>query len=214
MTIKEPIVVFGAGGHARVVVDAINTQGKYKILAVVDEGKVGTEFAGLKVLADEKTVEPTNFVVALGDNRLREKIFGHLEQCGWTPVLVQHSTAIVASDVIIAAGTVIFAGAIINPRTTLGRNCIINSGAIVEHDCQIESNAHIATGARLAGTIKVGEGALIGAGCTILPNISIGSWSILGGGSVAIEDVPAGATAVGVPARVKKIRQDIASATV
>jgi sugar O-acyltransferase (sialic acid O-acetyltransferase NeuD family) len=214
MSTKEQIVLFGAGGHARVVADAVKTQGRYIISAVVDPGKAGTEFQGMKVQADEKDLAPNNFIVALGDNLLRRKVFCQLEESGWAPVVVQHSSAIVASDAKIASGTVLFARSIVNPNSTIGKNCIINSGAIVEHDCHIESHAHIATGACLAGTVKIGEGTLIGVGCSILPNLSIGSWSILGGGSVAISDVPANSTAAGVPARIKKVRQDITASKV
>jgi acetyltransferase EpsM len=214
MSTKEQVVLFGAGGHARVVADALRTQGKYIISAVVDPGKAGAQFEGIKVQADAKDLPPANFVVAIGDNQLRKQVFCHLEVTGWTPVVVQHSSAVIASDATIANGTVLFARSVVNPNSTIGKNCIINTGAIVEHDCRVDSHAHIATGACLAGTVKIGEGSLIGVGSRILPNLSIGSWSILGGGSVAISDVPANSTAVGVPARVKKVRKDIAPAKV
>jgi sugar O-acyltransferase (sialic acid O-acetyltransferase NeuD family) len=214
MSTLEQVVLFGAGGHAKVVADALRTQGKYTVSAVVDPNRAGIEFEGCTVQANEKGLTPTNFVVAIGENQLRKKVFCGLEVNGWTPVVVQHSSAIVASDATIENGTVLLARSVINPNSTIGKNCIINTGAIVEHDCRVDSHAHIATGACLAGTIKIGEGSLIGVGARILPNLSIGSWSILGGGSVAISDVPANSTAVGVPARVKKDRQDISAAKV
>jgi sugar O-acyltransferase (sialic acid O-acetyltransferase NeuD family) len=214
MSTKEQVVLFGAGGHAKVVADALKTQGRYIICAVVDPGKAGEEFEGITVRADEAGMSPAKFIVAIGENELRKQIFCQLEEAGWTPVVVQHPSAIVANDATIESGTVLFARSVVNPNSKIGKNCIINTGAIVEHDCRVDSHAHIATGACLAGTVKIGEGSLIGVGSRVLPNLSIGSWSILGGGSVAISDVPANSTAVGVPARVKKVRQDITPAKV
>src|SRR5271163_4986685 len=96
MTTKESIVVFGAGGHAKVVADAIRAQGKYLITAIVDPGKADTSFCGLNVRANELSLTPTNFIVALGNNHLRQEVFNQLRTTGWTPALVIHPTAILA----------------------------------------------------------------------------------------------------------------------
>jgi sugar O-acyltransferase (sialic acid O-acetyltransferase NeuD family) len=202
--LKPKILVFGSGGHAKVVVDAIECQKKFQIQALVDPFSAVPTLAGYPVLRDHADLAPGNFVVAIGDNAIRKKLYSSLVLDGWTPQAVIHPSAIIARDTQIGAGTVIFAGAIINPASILGENTIINTAATVDHDGNIGSHCHIAPGCHLAGNVLVSEGAFLGIGVRVIPKVKIGSWSVAGAGSVLIKDVDAHTSVVGVPAKLFK----------
>jgi sugar O-acyltransferase (sialic acid O-acetyltransferase NeuD family) len=204
--LKPRILVFGSGGHAKVVVDAIECENKFQIQALVDPFSTLQSLAGYPVLRDHSDLAPGNFVVAVGDNAIRKKIYSQLVLDSWTPQAVIHPSAIIARDSQIGAGTAIFAGAIINPASIVGENTIINTAATVDHDGNIGSHCHIAPGCHLAGNVLVAEGSFLGIGVRVIPKIKIGSWSVVGAGSVLIKDVDAHSTVVGVPARLVKKR--------
>lgn len=201
MTEKPRIVVFGAGGHAKVVIDIIRQQGEFEIEAIVDPITTAEELYGIDIRPSYEDLAPQRFVIAIGDNRVRKREFEKMRTTGWSPCTVSHPSAVIAPDVRVGAGTVIMAGAIINPATVISENCIINTGATIDHDCVIGSHTHIAPGCNLAGTVITEEGAFLGIGTKVVPGIKIGAWSVAGAGSVLIEDVPAEVTVVGVPAR-------------
>jgi sugar O-acyltransferase (sialic acid O-acetyltransferase NeuD family) len=204
--LKPRILVFGSGGHAKVVVDAIECQNKFQIQALIAPFSTSATLAGYEVLREHAGAVPGNFVVAIGDNAIRKKLYLELVQDGWTPQAVIHPSAIIARDSKIGAGTVIFAGAIINPASVVGDNTIINTAATIDHDGNIGSHCHIAPGCHLAGNVLVSEGAFLGIGACVIPKVKIGSWSVAGAGSVLLKDVDAHTTVVGVPAKLVKKR--------
>jgi sugar O-acyltransferase (sialic acid O-acetyltransferase NeuD family) len=141
-------------------------------------------------------------VITIGSNRARSAVAARLE--GGCFAIAVHPMAWVAPTVRLGGGTVVFAGAIIQPDTVIGRHVIVNTGASIDHDCQVGDCGHIAPGARLAGGVTIGEGAFIGIGAVVIPGVRIGAWATVGAGAAVIRDVPAGATVVGVPARCRE----------
>ena len=205
------IVVVGAGGHARVVADVIRLRGDYLIRGFVDGAhpdRRGREFEGSEVLGgdDQLTALRAEGVryaaVAVGDNAARLRIAEQLQNLGYELPALIHPDATVAASVRVGAGTVVFARAVVNPATTLGRVVIINTAASVDHDCDIGDAVHIAPGAHLAGEVRVGPGALIGVGSAVRPRITIGRGATVGAGAAVVADVAAETTVGGVPARV------------
>ena len=198
------VLIYGAGGHGKVVLDALECSGR-RVVGFVDDdtSRAGGEHCGhrIHVWPPEEVGEDAEYVVAIGDNEQRrqvtERVLGLRRELG-TAI---HPCAIIARDVEIAAGAMILAGAVINPGARVGRGSIINTCAVVDHDCRIGEFAHVAPGARVAGHVRVGEGALIGIGATVNPRVAIGSGAVVGAGAVVTADVAAGATVVGVPAR-------------
>lgn len=65
------------------------------------------------------------------------------------------------------------------------------------------------TGYTRLGRIKIGDHVFLGANATVLPGVTIGNGAVIGAGSVVTHDVPAGAVAVGVPARVIGTTQEL-----
>lgn len=207
----KDIVIVGAGGHARVVLDVIRQTGGFNVRGFIDTASrdgQNTMHEGLPIFTGDAAVEELRSegveyaVIAIGDNQARQTMAERLSKSDFTMATLVHPSAIIANGVAIGSGTVIFAGVIINPSTYIGDNVILNTAATIDHDCVIENCAHIAPGVHLAGHVRVGERALVGVGAAVKPNIRIGNDARVGVGAAVIHDVPRGVTVVGVPARV------------
>lgn len=205
---KEKIFVFGASGHAKVVIDVIERQGLYDIVFLVDDDPAlkGTHFYGYPVIGGkqellEARVQICGGIVAIGSNRARIAVAQWLSDSGFPLVSAIHPFAQLGRGSTVAVGTVIMAGAVINSDTHIGRNVIVNTRASIDHDCIIGDGVHIAPGATLCGTVSVGTGSFICAGATVIPNLTIGNNVIVGAGSTVISNVPDKVIAVGSPAK-------------
>ncbi len=196
---KQRIAVFGAGGHGKVVVDAIECTAGLTVACVVDDRPLagatllGHPLAGGREVLLARRDEIDGVIVAIGDNRARAAAARWLGEHGLTLVCVVHPAAVVARSARIGAGTLIMPGAVVNAEARIGENTIINSGAIVEHDCDIEAAVHVAPGAVLCGGATVGAGTLVGAGAVVLPGVCIGPGCLVKAGTIVIRDMEADA---------------------
>lgn len=205
---KEKIFVFGASGHAKVVIDVIERQGLYEIAYLVDDNPAlkGQDFFGYVVIGGKEDLlalpkRLLGGIVAIGSNHARNVVAAWLTGEGFDLVRVIHPSAQVGRGTTIGPGTVIMAGAVVNSDTRIGRNVIVNSRASVDHDCCIGDFAHLAPGSTLCGSVSVGEGTFVCAGATVIPNLILGKYVLVGAGSTVIRDVPDRATVAGVPAK-------------
>ena len=204
------IVVYGAGGQARVLLELMDRAGMSPIAGVIDDNVDfhGTTIDGVPVLGPIERLAGIirvqrihRAVIAIGDNVHRKKFADHARALGLRlPVLI-HPNAYVSPHAKLGEGTVVLAGAIVSTHAKIGELGIINTRASVDHDCELGDYVHIGPGATLCGNVTVGNGTLIGAGATIVPGLIIGDDSIVGAGSTLIRDVPSHCTVVGSPAR-------------
>ncbi len=196
-------VCVGAGGHAKVVLDAAIAAGLGRPVVVDDDPmRVETIIMGVHVkLRSERTVpRGTSAHVAIGNNLARCRVFNELSEFGCIITTIMHPRATVSSDAKIAAGSFLAAGAVIAPGAMLGIGCIVNHCAVVDHDCDIGPWTHLAPNVALGGGVKIGSHCLIGTGATILPGISIGDRCTVGAGAVVTRHVADASTVSGVPA--------------
>jgi sugar O-acyltransferase (sialic acid O-acetyltransferase NeuD family) len=205
----ERIFVFGASGHAKVVIDAARLQG-YRVEAAFDDdfSLHGRTVSGCPVVGGMQELAAwcaahgvAAGIVAIGSNRARMAVADSIERSGLRLVSVVHPAATVAADACIGAGSVLMAGAVVNPDAHIGRNVIVNTAASIDHDCVLEDGAHVGPGCRLCGNVLVGAGALLGVGSVVIPGVRIGTGALVGAGAAVVRDVPAGARVAGVPAR-------------
>lgn len=205
------VIGLGAGGHAKVVLDALLAAG-VEVVGLLDaRGDLrGTSVLGIPILGGDEMLDDlraqgvTHAFIGVGSTRdvsPRRRLYELIVARGLEPLTVVHPRAIVSADARLGRGGTILAGAIVNPGVSVGDNVIVNTGAIVEHDCVLGDHVHVATGARLAGGVTVEACAHVGIGASVRQGVRIGRDAVVGAGSVVIDDVPAGATVVGVPAR-------------
>jgi sugar O-acyltransferase (sialic acid O-acetyltransferase NeuD family) len=209
---NKRVLVWGAGGHGKVVVDALMASGEWKVVAVLDEDqkKHGTEVLGVKVLSFEgdvadvaKRLDCKRVAIAIGDNYTRFKKIQLARRAGLTPVNVVHPRAHISRFVKMGEGVTILAGATINPGTTIEDNVCVNTSASVDHDNYLSESCHIFPNATLTGGVRIGRFAYVGSGAVIAPNLTIGKYSCVGAGAVVLADVAEGKLVFGVPAKVR-----------
>jgi sugar O-acyltransferase (sialic acid O-acetyltransferase NeuD family) len=196
------MLIYGAGGHARVLMSCLRAS-DLKIDAVFDDDECKSEILHLPV---EKQYQPENFkfkplLIAIGDNLTRYQIAQRISHRFGQLI---HPSALVDYSVLIGAGTVILHRAIVQAGARIGRHVIINTGATIDHDCQVEDFVHIAPGSILCGNTSIGAFSLIGAGSVIVPGTHIGSHCHIAAGSVITRNIPDGSIVRGNPGRILK----------
>src|SRR5690554_5450418 len=198
----DKIYLYGASGHGKVIAEIAEENG-FEVQAFIDTDKTKISIFNYKVVHQIPT-DVSNLMIAIGNNNIRKKIAEENSELTY-PVLI-HPSANISKRSIIKDGTVLMAGVSVNTDVYIGKHCIINTNASIDHDCIIEDFVHISPNAALAGNVEVGEGTHIGIGACIIQGIKIGKWCIIGAGAVIIKDVPDGATVVGNPGRIIKIK--------
>lgn len=200
---KQEVIVIGAGGHGKVVADIVLSRGDILLGFLDDSRDAGENLCGIPVLGkicDHVNYPNARFVIGIGGAEARRKIARQLEGVDWYTAV--HPTAVISPmGTQIGAGTVVMAGAIVNPCARIGKHCIINTGSSVDHDDQIGDYCHISVGARLAGTVTLGENVWIGIGATVSNNLDLCDNCMIGAGAVVVRSISESGTYVGVPAR-------------
>lgn len=197
---SNKLVIIGASGHGKVVADIALRVG-YSEVVFLDDAEGLVECAGLPVVgrsSDAEKFEDSDFFVAIGNAKIRERIQSGLR--GKLATLI-HPNASVSRRVSIGEGTVVMAGAVINSNAVIGEGCVVNTCASVDHDCVVGDYVHISVGAHLAGNVHVGSGTWVGIGATVSNNVTICHDCMIGAGAVVVRDITEPGTYVGVPAK-------------
>lgn len=205
-----PVIVIGAGGHARVLIEALRLCST-PILGIVDADieKRDANLSGVPVIGNDDEIlkyrpDEVALVNAVGSvkrTERRQEIFDRFKEAGYIFAVVIHPSAVIASDAVIEEGVQIMAGAIVQPGCVIGRNTIINTKASADHDCSIGCDVHLAPGVTLSGNVRIGNGTHVGTGSSVIQGITIGKNSVIGAGAAVIKDIPDNSVFTGVPAR-------------
>lgn len=205
----ERVIVVGAGGHAKVVIDVLRAAG-HEVVALFDDdaSRHGQLFRGVPVagaadavVAHAAAAGLRHFLVAIGHNAVRLGIARRLEAAGLEGIAAVHPSAVVAPGVTLGPGTVVMPGACLNADARLGAHVIVNTGARVDHDCVVGDGVHLAPGVVLCGNVRIGELAFLGAGSTVIPGMAIGARASVGAASAVVRPVADDNKVRGVPAR-------------
>lgn len=197
METTDKVYLYGASGHAKVVMDILR-KAYYDVPCLIDDNHAINELAGLPVVHSADGLSP--IIVTIGDCQIRRKIVEKLGVREYITVI--HPCAVKAESVKLGYGTVVMAGAILNPCAEVGNHCIVNTDASVDHDVKIGDFVHVAPHCTLCGEVEVGEGTWIGAGTTVIQGIHIGKDCFIGAGSVVVKDIPDNCLCYGNPARI------------
>lgn len=198
------IAVIGAGGHAQVVASTLIAAG-HEVVGFYDDDpqKWGSKIFNIPVIGSIAKLTSDNCshaILGIGSNEVRKRL---AEQLDLEWIAVVHPFAWVHPEVSLGAGTVVCAGAIVQPNAQIGLHAIINTKASVDHDCCVGDYVHLAL-SHLAGGAIAEEGAFLALGSVVLPGVRVGAWATLSAGAIAMKDVPPKTIAAGVPARVIK----------
>ena len=205
---KEPILIYGAGGLGKEVLSLVRALDKFEPVGFIDDGvRKGTVIKGVKVLGGVDFLNsyspPVNMVLAVGDPSAKAMLLKAIDPSRvYFPVLI-HPSVIVQDEggVSIAGGTIIGAGCILTTDISIGAHVLINLNSTVGHDTSIGDFSSIMPGTNIAGNVQIESGVLVGSGSNILNGIRVGSFSTIGMGSVVIRDVAPETTVAGVPAK-------------
>jgi sugar O-acyltransferase (sialic acid O-acetyltransferase NeuD family) len=198
---KQPILLVGAGGHARACIDVIEQQGVFSVAGLVGlPDEVGSRLLGYPVLGTDEDLpvllgDYTHALVTVGQIKTpvpRIRLFGVVEQSGCTLPVIVSPRAYVSPHATLGIGTIVMHGAVINAGAVVGRNCIINSQSLVEHDVVISDHCHIATAASINGGVHIGPGTFIGSGSSVRQLVKIGERCMIGMGQRVVADCEAG----------------------
>lgn len=197
METTDKVYLYGASGHAKVVMDIAKLT-HFDVPCLIDDNPAVNELAGVPVVHSSEGLTP--IIVTIGDCQIRRRIVEKLGARDYLTLI--HPSAVKAESVKIGEGNVVMAGAILNPYVVVGNHCIINTGASVDHDSIIHDFVHIAPHCTLCGEVEIGEGTWVGAGTTIIQGIHIGKNCFIGAGAVVVKDIPDNSLCYGNPARV------------
>jgi UDP-perosamine 4-acetyltransferase len=211
------VVLIGAGGHAKVVIELLKKTADIEIIGLIekDSTSIGKKLMDVPVIGTDEQLanmfnnEITSVLItvgSVGDNTPRKKLYDNLKQLGFSYINAVHPSAILSGYATLGEGNTLMAGSIIGPGAEIGNNVIVNTGSIIEHDCRIGDHVHIAPGVKLSGGVQIGSCAHLGTGATVIQNIKIGANCLIGAGTVVISDIPDNAVMVGNPGRVIKFR--------
>jgi len=211
------VFILGAGGHCKMVLDALRSQAEKacgffqpKDHVCLDRAPMRSEIMGVAIQeeSDENIArlieQGYEGFVAVGENRLRQKLLRRIKDLGAPIATIISSHAIVSNWAKVGSGSVVMPGAILGADVEVGEGCIINTASSVDHDGYVGNFAHLCPGTRLAGKVKIGEGAFLGTGCSVIPERTIGNWTLLAAGAVVITDIPDSARWAGCPAKPMK----------
>ena len=206
------VVIIGAGGHGKVVLDILRAAGQHEAVGFIDSfaNRAGTSFAGLKIFGPANMLPKLRqqgirgAIVAIGDCRARQMYAKLLVEQGFELANAIHPTASISPSATVGRNVVVAALAAVSTEARLADSVILNTSCVVDHECELGDAVHVCPGAHLAGRVRVGAGAWIGLGANVIQCMSVGEHATVGAGAVVIQDVPAYATVVGVPARVIK----------
>jgi len=212
----DNIVIIGSSGHAKVVIDIVQQEGRFNIVGLLDRFRsVGDQTSGYPILGKEEDLPNLigvhllkGAIIAIGDNFTRSKVAARIKAISPDLLLVSaiHPAASIASEVIIGEGTVVMAGVSINPCASIGRFCILNTHSSLDHDSVLADFASLAPGAIAGGNCRIGQYSAISIGAVLSHGVSIGEHTVIGAGSLVMKSIESFTVAYGTPAKVIRTR--------
>lgn len=207
-------IVYGTGGHGKVVIDILRSRQK-KIIGVMDDGCTADNWNGLQNLGGMGQLDQiilkypeALYIVAIGNNTIRMNVVERLKQVSVQFGTAIHSSAVIGSNISIGEGTVVMPNAVINADTHIGEHVIINTAATIDHDCRIKHFTHISPGVHMAGGVTIGCHSHVGISASLIPGVCVGNNTTVGAASCVVHNLPDHVVAVGCPAKIIKNLQD------
>ena len=207
---NKPVIVVGAGGHAKVVVDALLAV-HTALIGITDanHARKGDRLMGITVLGNDDVLAdyPPNavdLVLGIGSVRVsaaRQRIFEQFKMAGYQFRTFVHPSAFVSREAALGEGCQVMAGAVIQAGANLGANVLVNTHVSIDHDCRIGDHVHLGPGSVLCASVNLGAGSHVGGGSTIIQGIQLGRDVQVGAGALIIRDCNDRTCHIGVPGK-------------
>ena len=205
------IVIFGSSGHAKVIVDIIESNNNFELIGFIDKlVPKGTIILDYKVIGDDsllpKLMNKYKFnkgIVGIGDNFVRSKVVDFIKKIAPDFQFINciHHSAKLSNHSKLGVGNVVMAGVSINASTTISDHCILNTNSSLDHDCRMENFSCLAPNSAVGGNCSIGHFSYVGIGASIFNGVSIDDNCVVGGGSVLNKDAISDSTYYGIPAK-------------
>lgn len=200
------LYIFGCGGHARSIINAVKTAQRECDIVLVDPNcKEGERILGCETMREDIFWEQQNgkfeYLVGIGDNQKRKQMYKRAMEAGGVPQKILSISAVFGLECMVGAGTYVAEKVYIGPLAEVGRNAIINTGSVIEHETKIGDHTHCAPGTVVCGRCNIGNSVFLGAGSTVIDGITITNDVVIGAGSVVIRNIHEKGTYVGCPAK-------------
>lgn len=208
---KDQVIIIGASGHAKVIIDVFERMGTYEILGLFDDHIItGTEVLGYRLLGKLMNVRPflsehpgVQVFIAIGDNWTRYQVKSQLEQethnIKWAQAI--HPFSHIGKGSKLGTGIAVFAGAVINSEAQLGDFAIVGSNSNIDHESRLGEYASLGPGCTLGGNVNIGDFSAIGLGADLIHGLTIGAHTIIGAGSTVLQNFGDKIVVYGTPAK-------------
>jgi sugar O-acyltransferase (sialic acid O-acetyltransferase NeuD family) len=206
---NDPFVIIGCGGHSLSIIAMVNESLENKVIGYTDLVNKGTVL-GVSYLGSEELLDPlkhSNLLMGISytnspkDRSLRFNLTTSLENRGFCFPFFSSKSSIIADDIILKKGTLVFNGAIINTSSEIGEHAVINTGSVVEHGCRIGNQFFLGPRAVVCGDVQIGNNVFIGAGSVLKDSISVCDDVIIGMSSVVTKNITEPGVYIGNPAK-------------
>ncbi len=194
---EDSLILYGAGGHCKVVIDILDALGK-EVAGIVDDNPRTDLFMNFRLETPKNSYRSA--IITIGNCKIREAIANRIDVEEFFTAV--HPSAIVSPRSRIGEGTVVMQGAVIQACANIGNHCIINTKASVGHDVVVHDFVHVASGATVCGEVEIGACTWLGAGSVVKQGVKIGRNCMIGAGSVVVKDIPDNVVAFGNPCHV------------
>lgn len=201
------VIIAGAGAHCKVILDIIQDSTNFEVVGLLDSCEQ-TALLGVPIVGTDSMAEALyqkgvrRAFVAIGDNKIRQKVTVHLKTIGFQMINVVSRHAVVSRYAEIGEGIVIMPGAIVNAEARIGNGCILNTNCSVDHDCKIGDFCHVAPGCAISGSTTIGNNTFLGTRAAVIDRLCIGEDVMVAAGAVVVKNVPNHCVVMGVPAKI------------
>tara|TARA_B100000073_G_C23737667_1_gene572758 strand:- start:3067 stop:3678 length:612 start_codon:yes stop_codon:yes gene_type:complete len=187
----KPLLLIGCGGHARALIDVVESSEDWHVFGLVGKTEqIGEEVLGYQVLGCDQDLSTLQqqcdhamlAVGQIGISSFRERLATILEKYKFIKPVIISSKAHISPHAQVGPGTSVGHGAIVNAGAYVGNDCILNTNALIEHDAVIGDHCHISTGALVNGGTKIGYGSFIGSGAILREGLSLPPKTVISAG--------------------------------